>query len=502
MSAKKVIIIGGGIAGLTAGIYAQKAGFESEVFEKNITPGGQCTGWNRQGFHIDNCISWMTCASEKYQAYEMWKEIGIIGDGVKVKQHDAFYTSELNGQTVSLWRDLARSEKEMLLLSPEDSKEIKKFFKYVRKGECLEVPCSKPMDLMNPLEITKLGLSMSGMAGVMMNYSKINLFELSARFKHPLLKKMILDYLPGSYQAYILLTAYSTIASGGGGVPYGGSQAAALRIVKKYTDKGGILHTRSNVKAVKIVNNKATGIILDDGKEINADYVICATDPDHTFHSLLDENLMPESLVRAYKNSADNPLGSSFQVALSFDGITQTINHRFFFDCEGFNLANKKITRMNVKNYSFDPVASPKEKNLIQVKILQDEKDFLYWEALYKTDKDKYNEAKQKAAKDIVSAIEKRFPSLNGKFKIIDVWTPYTYARYCNAYRGVYMSFITTPKSKDIFQIPGVVPNVENVFLAGQWLAVPGGIPIAMTTGKFAIQRILKAEGKSIKLNP
>ena len=57
---EKVIIVGGGIAGLSAGIYALKAGFEAEVYEKNAIPGGECMGWNRKGYHIDNCIHWLT----------------------------------------------------------------------------------------------------------------------------------------------------------------------------------------------------------------------------------------------------------------------------------------------------------------------------------------------------------------------------------------------------------------------------------------------------------
>ena len=38
---KKVVIVGGGIAGMTAGILLQKAGFTTEIFEKNAVPGGQ-----------------------------------------------------------------------------------------------------------------------------------------------------------------------------------------------------------------------------------------------------------------------------------------------------------------------------------------------------------------------------------------------------------------------------------------------------------------------------
>ena len=37
---KKVIIIGGGISGLTAGIVLQKSGFETHIYEKNPIGGG------------------------------------------------------------------------------------------------------------------------------------------------------------------------------------------------------------------------------------------------------------------------------------------------------------------------------------------------------------------------------------------------------------------------------------------------------------------------------
>ena len=44
---EKVVIIGGGIAGLTAGIYALYAGFDAEIYEKNTIPGGECKERNR-----------------------------------------------------------------------------------------------------------------------------------------------------------------------------------------------------------------------------------------------------------------------------------------------------------------------------------------------------------------------------------------------------------------------------------------------------------------------
>ena len=42
---KKIVIIGGGIAGLSAGIYSAMNGFETEIMEMHNVAGGQCTAW-------------------------------------------------------------------------------------------------------------------------------------------------------------------------------------------------------------------------------------------------------------------------------------------------------------------------------------------------------------------------------------------------------------------------------------------------------------------------
>ena len=46
----------------------------------------------------------------------------------------------------------------------------------------------------------------------------------------------------------------------------------------------------------------------------------------------------------------------------------------------------------------------------------------------------------------------------------------------------------------------GLVKGIDNLFLAGQWIMSPGGLPIAVISGKFSVQRILKRDGRSIEI--
>ena len=42
--------------------------------------------------------------------------------------------------------------------------------------------------------------------------------------------------------------------------------------------------------------------------------------------------------------------------------------------------------------------------------------------------------------------------------------------------------------------------GIKNLYVAGQWTNSPGGLPVAVASGKFAIQRILKKQRRSIEI--
>ena len=61
------------------------------------------------------------------------------------------------------------------------------------------------------------------------------------------------------------------------------------------------------------------------------------------------------------------------------------------------------------------------------------------------------------------------------------------------------MGFVTTVGNKQM-RFKGVVKGIDNLYLAGQWTSAPGGLPVAVTSGKFAVQRILKSQKRSIDI--
>ncbi len=74
---KSIIIVGAGIAGLSAGCYGQMNGYNTRIFEMHTKPGGVCTSWKRKGYTIDGCMHWLVGSSPANSFYHIWEELGI-----------------------------------------------------------------------------------------------------------------------------------------------------------------------------------------------------------------------------------------------------------------------------------------------------------------------------------------------------------------------------------------------------------------------------------------
>ena len=485
----KIVIVGGGIAGLTAGIFAQKYGFESEIFEKNANAGGECTGWSRNGFHIDNCIHWLTGTKKSTELYTLWKEIGALGDDVEMVEFDRFYTSFFDEKKAVLWRDKERTRKELRKLGRSDGKAIDEFIKTVTALERLEMPVEKPFDMMSAMEKMKLGIAMFGALKYVKKYGKVSLKEYAGKFQSPLLRQFFQDYMDSSFNALSLMTSYASFTAGNGNVPKGGSVEMVKRIAEKYQSLGGVIHTKSAVEKVEIDGTKATGITLADGKTIKADYVICACDTSVTFHKLMDRKYMPKQLEKNYEKLK---VQSAFQASFSVDDECAFIHNTEVFPCREITIGKSVFERMSVKSYWYEPKFSPVGKAVLQVHFTQTEDDYEYWKNLYETDKNAYKKKKLEIAEEIILSISAQYQQINGKIEVLDVLTPYTYNQWTGAYKGSYMSFVMSPKAMEQKNLTGIIDGLENVVLASQWQEIPGGLPYAAAAGKFAVQRIAK----------
>ena len=86
---KTVAIVGAGMAGLCAGVYAQMNGYQSRIYEQHTAPGGLCTAWKRHGYTIDLCIHWLVGSRPGIAMHELWREVGLV-KGTEIIDLDEF----------------------------------------------------------------------------------------------------------------------------------------------------------------------------------------------------------------------------------------------------------------------------------------------------------------------------------------------------------------------------------------------------------------------------
>ena len=184
---KSAIIIGAGLAGLSAGSYGQMNGYRTQIFEMHDKPGGVCTSWARKGYTIDGCLHWVVGSSPASGYHRIWKELGAVEGREFVNFDEYRRVEDASGKTWTIHSDLDHLEQHMKELAPEDAALIHDFVGGARAMARLNWKADKAPELFGPLDYMKMMLSTWGFLPTMMKFRKVGTAEFAAKFKNPFL---------------------------------------------------------------------------------------------------------------------------------------------------------------------------------------------------------------------------------------------------------------------------------------------------------------------------
>lgn len=481
----KIAIVGGGVSGLSAGIYAQLSGHTATICERHYVAGGNLTGWQRGEYHIDNCIHWLTGTNPATEGYRIWETLGALGD-VEVYQPPSLYTCEENGTSICLNADLVQTKNDMIRISPDDKKEILSLIKAVETVQGMSGIAGKSHNERHSK--AQIAISMPNL----MKYYNLSAKDLAQRFKSPLLRQFICSFLGDEFSSLALVAIWAHFCGENGGLPKGGSLAMANRMTDRFKSLGGELLLKTEVVGIEREKNKTVAINLSNGERIAADYVILTADPAIMFNKILGIPI-PKQLKKLYEDPQLHRF-SSYQCAftcdceaLGFSGdlmIEIPPKYRSLLHNEAFAL----------REFSHEKGFAPEGKQILQTLCFCDEnisREFINM----RSNKNEYNAEKQELAATLKGLIEAKLPHLKDKLTCIDVWTPATYQRYIDSEIGSFMSF-ALPKGRLPIRQSNRIKGLDNVILATQWQQMPGGLPIAADGGKKAIETVNEHEFK------
>jgi len=491
--AKKVVIIGGGVAGLSAGIYARLNGFDTEIIEMHSVTGGQCTAWERKGYRFDYCLHWLV-GTRKGPFNDIWKETGVLNESVGIIDHEVhtkMYAAD--GREFILYTNLEKWEEYLCQIAPEDKKRIKKMCNDMRKSSFLS-PYSDPPGLRNPVKTLSSMFSMLPIMTLFIKYGRKGCREYFDKlgFENETLKYFFgAVYGSRDFSALAFIMMFAWFNQKNAGYLIGGSLPMAQRMTERFLDLGGALTKKTTVKKIKVVNDRAKGVILSDGTVIEADYVISAADGHSTIFDMLEGKYLTKKITDAYDNwELFTPL-----VQVSF-GINKVLPSDS--PVESWMIKDQQIGRTktesgySIMNYCFDPTMAPDGKSVL---VMRFESPWDLWKDITAED---YRKEKEAIERDARVILEKRYPGITECIEACDVATPVTDVKYTGVWKGAYEGFM--PSSKNLMNnIDPVIPGLKNFYMAGQWLFPGGGLPPAGQSGKWAIQYICKDEGIKFK---
>ena len=496
MTEKSIIIIGGGIAGLSAGVYGRMNGFRTQIFEMHKKkPGGLCTAWKRQGYTINGCIHWVVGSGPRSDFHRIWKDLGALQGAAIVDFDEYARVEDADGRQFILYTDIDRLERHMKETSPEDTALIEEFTAAVRRCTRLEPPLDKAPELLNLFDFLKLIITKFPLLRILAKWNRISLAEFGARFKHPLIGRAFSTFFPPDFSMTFMLMTLAWMHRRSAGYPLGGSLEFARRIEQRYLSLGGDIAYKSRAAKILTENGRAVGVRLEDGTEHRADYVISAADGHATIFEMLEGKYVDETIRHYYDTLIPFPslVYIALGVNMAFPELTPSARGITLLLPKPLVIAGKELEWVTAHFYTFDPALSPEGKTTVVVML---KADYDYWKDL-RTRDEHYKAEKDRVADEIIAILDRRFPGFASKVEMRDVSSPTTFVRYTGNWKGSVEGWLVTPATWRFGQVMRkTLPGLDHFYMAGQWVEPGGGLPAVAMSGRNVVQIICKKEKK------
>jgi phytoene dehydrogenase-like protein len=488
-----LLIIGGGIAGLSVGCYGRMNGFRTRVFEMHSLPGGLCTAWRRKGYLVDGCIHWLCGSGPGMSLHRIWQELGPARD-IHYVDHEALLSLELPEMTFTLYADPDKLEEYLVELGPEDEAVIHELTQAIRDFVSYEAMMNAswlPPQSADPLRWEQFGSLMQVWNTTTMGY-------FMDRLRSPKLKK-VFEMLYGPWMPlflFLLPLGYASRQSSG--YPVGGSLEFARSIERRYLSLGGEIEYQAKVNRILVEDGRAVGLLLEDGREIHGEdvTVISAADLHATMFDMLEGRYLTDASRAWFEHVPviGSPLQVTVGVNMSVAETPSAISGILCAPPSPIVLGGKALTQFNLQVFNYDPTAAPQGKSVIRVNLSG---DYNYWKQLRQTP-EQYDAEKERIAREVVAALDGRYPGLAGRVEMIDVATPLSFERYTGNWQGSSQGWIPTPEAANgtAWFSSKTLPGLERFYLAGQWVEMIGGVPSAALSARAVLQMICNRDGQ------
>lgn len=477
MEKRNLLIIGGGVAGLSCGIHAQRSGFNVTILEHNLALGGVCTAWHRGSYVIDGCIHWLTGGP----FMPLYAELGIPSV-VELRTLQSFmtYRDLDSGLEVAVTRNVDTFVRRLVELSPGDADELYAMRAGADAMANMKVPL-KPHELSGPRDALRSFWEMRESAGTLFRFRASVSEWLERHIKSPEVRRVLGSLAPPTAPMFFLLMILGFLERGYLSRPLGGTTAFRDALEQTFRGLGGEVVLHATADEIAVSDDRVLGVRLADGTLRKADIVVSTASTPETIFRLLggryEATAMRERL--AHWKTFEPIVLASFGVAQSYAGMPSLMSIE---GLPGREVAGRVQRQLYVRVCNDDVSFAPPGHTVVQAMLPS---DYDFWA----TRKDRYGAEKEAVAEKVIDQLDACFPSFRESVRVIDVATPLTYWHMARSWRGAYEGWLPTADSF-FTPVSKRVGGLQGLYLAGQWVAPGGGVPSAVLSGRQAAQLI------------
>ncbi len=494
MGSRKVIIIGGGVAGLSLGCYLRMNGYETEVLEQSAAAGGVCAAWKRKGYTFDGATEWLPGSAPPLNLHDILAEI-VDFSRLEIAPFPQFTRVERGGKVLRAYTDVERLERELLDLAPGDAGAIHTFTDAVSQVASLVLPVQRAPELTGILDHLRNARTLVPLLLFIRRWRGMTIAEFAQKLRNPDLRAMLPLIFPRHefFSVMGLIFALGWMNMGCAGHPVGGSLRFMELVQRRYRDLGGSLKLRSRVRTILTAGGAARGVALEGGGELDADIVVSAADARSTLIGMLGGRHTSPRFRGLLDGAALFP--GTIQVSLGLDRTFDGEAHKYLLHLDrpvGFG-ADRAIAHVIVKLSNLDPTLAPEGKTAVVAHLRTH--DDRYWQDLRAGDRSRYREEKERAAGAVIDLLESRFGGVREAIEVQDVATPATYVRFTSNWRGSYQGWAPTPLLVGR-TLPKTLPGLGGFYMTGQWVEPGGGLPKVVISARNVAQIICHDDGR------
>lgn len=474
MKNKKVIIVGAGPGGLTAGMILANRGFEVEFFEKENKVGGRNGAIEKEGFKFDIGPTFLML---KPVLEEVFNEAGEDANKyLKFYELDPMYRLIFKNHSIDISPDHEKTRAEIERNFPGEGKGFDRLLKreksrYEVAYACLKKDYSHFYKLFN-WNLLKFIPKLS--------FPKSMHDELGVYFKNEDLKMAFtfqskyLGMSPWQCPAAYMIIPYIEHHFGIQHVE-GGLSEISEAMAKVVLKKGGKINLNSLVKEVG-----QKFVILENGEKITADEVIVNADAGYALKNIIKT-----------KDLGDKDFScSTFMLYLGIDEELDWAHHTVWFSDDYKKFVDtifndKKVTSdfsMYIRNASVvDKTIAPKGKSNIYVLVpVPNNKSGIDWE----------KEKSQYRNQIIAKIKEKTGIDLEKRILTEEIITPSDWENRYNVFLGA--TFNLSHRLDQMLYFRPHNKQADNLYLVGGGTHPGSGLPTIYESGRIAADLISK----------